>query len=840
MAKSSSPSRAPRNAPQLKVHRYIDALVADDFGRLSKLTIGSANAFARKKLDTASQSLQLRNERREKKARRIEIREWRAAERSVAEELRESAHRIRLMSRQMKTKVRPEKKVRHTPPKARRRDWGYSSVALPRYDGPVIDRRGQRGVFMRVRYYSRRTAEQGVSQRVVKYCFHGAELDENGKPYVASNVGLDIDEALCGFDHLEQINWSAAKNAKLLMHGILAVDHRQSPDEMMTCGVRWAEETLGRFDLPYLVTLHAPPLDGDERNWHLHVLWSYRPMVRTGDHEWQVAEMLRTDLDNPAAMKVFREMFAAVMTDVSFDAGQNQVWTAKSNADRGLVVDPQVHLGEAKTNRARNGEYVAENEDNHERVMRSKAAVIDEALRHADEALAKAQAALRAVAAQFARLPTLPMRIPERVVAATMAIDAPALGKLPPLSAASIGIPAMPISANAEPARIADRIGTVGQRPVPQSSVDVSKGATPKWHPRPAPVEIANMRIPSLAVATARNAIPNDMPQKPPRATISTLPMLPLVDTPRIGRIGITVSIPPVRAKTAVPELPVVTSLVVPRSTYHAPVMPGPGRSIGASVMRLHASMRSPPRASDVRSIDRMIVRIDDAQRLDDERRQRDLDEAERAVREADAVTGQRMAIERLLLTIAEERHHLEGDGKRRAVYPDLLARFGLSVADVADHQVQARLVRIAEEQNGEIARLYIHISGKPGDLRRDEAGWSLKETAPQDIRQLVAAWSNDRTIGAAFARFVTQIGNAVKEPLGQAGPGEATGSAWRRARQDRERAMAAWDEHERLDGAGMARPGQNISRPSGSADTPVRTDVTRRFPGSVGSGLGD
>lgn len=230
MAKPSTPSRASRNAPQRKVHRYIDALFVDDFGRQSKLTTTSANSFARKKVDRASQALQLHNERAEKKARRIEIREWRAAARSLEAELRESDHRIQLMWCRMQTRVRPEKKVRHKPPPERKRHWPYAAVALPKYDGPVIDRRGQRGVFMRVRYYSRRTTEAGVSQRVVKYCFNGAELDPDGNRYVATNIGATIDETLCGFDHLEQVNWSAAKNAKLLMHGILAVDHRQSPD----------------------------------------------------------------------------------------------------------------------------------------------------------------------------------------------------------------------------------------------------------------------------------------------------------------------------------------------------------------------------------------------------------------------------------------------------------------------------------------------------------------------------------------------------------------------------------------------------------------------------------
>jgi hypothetical protein len=351
------------------VHRYIGALFGDDFARLSTLTVDSANAFARKKLDTASQSLQLRTEQQESKALRTEAREYRAAEHGLQAELREADRRARMLFRRIRTKQPQDGIVRHKPPKEPKRLWPYASTALPKYDGPVLDRRGERAVFARFRYYSRRTAGQGVSQRVVKYVFNGAALDADGLPHEHSNVGETIGETLCAFDHLEQVNWSGAKNAKLLMHGIFAVDYRQTREEMMACGVRWAEEALGRFDLPYLVTLHAPPPDGDQRNWHLHILWSFRPMVRTGDHEWEVGEMLRTDLDNPAAMKLMREMYAAVMTEMSFETGHRQVYTAKSNADRGLPHEPQVHLDAATTNRARSGSHVAENEANHERVL---------------------------------------------------------------------------------------------------------------------------------------------------------------------------------------------------------------------------------------------------------------------------------------------------------------------------------------------------------------------------------------------------------------------------------------------------------------------------------------
>ncbi|KZE11222.1 MULTISPECIES: hypothetical protein [Sphingomonas] len=609
MAKPSTSSRASRNAPQHRAHRYIDALFTDDFGRQSKLTTSSANGFARKKLDAAAQSLQLKGERHEKQLRRIEIREWRAAERSVAAELRESDHRARLLRRSLRTKVRPEKKIRHTPPRERKRHWPYAAVALPKYDGPVIDRRGQRGVFMRMRYYSRRTAEAGVSQRVVLYCFNGAELDPDGNPYVATNIGMTVDEALCGFDHLEQVNWAAQKNAKLLMHGILAVDHRQSPDEMMTCGVRWAEETLGRFDLPYLVTLHAPPPDGDQRNWHLHVLWSFRPMVRTGDHEWYVGEMLRTDLDNLKAMKLFREMYASVMTEMSFKVGQNQVWTAKSNADRGLPHEPQVHLGGARTNQARSGEYVAENEENHERVMRSKAAVIDDALRHADEALARAQDTARAIAARFARLPALPMRVPERIVAATMVLDAPAFGAVPRVSTAVIVTPELP------PAT-AERAQVIGSFEPPQrgayrlSSVGIATGAAPRSIPRAAHMGIANLRIRPLP-GPKPVMLPAAMPVASAQALAPTIPHLPTAPSLRLAKM--------------------------PAQALRTPIVPRP------IVLQLPALTLAwaPPILADFGRLDRAILRAREAQRRDDERRKREAEMVVRAAREARAVADQ-------------------------------------------------------------------------------------------------------------------------------------------------------------------------------------------------------
>lgn len=431
MAKTSPSRTAVQAAPQSpikKPHAYIPALVADDFNRLCVLTIDAANGFARKRLDAASQRVQLRAEQ---KLLNDQRRAYISAENSLRTEFLEAEQQRRAMRRFLRTKVRPEKKVRHKPPKEPHRDWIYASKALPRYSGPVLDRRGERGVFMRIRYYSRKTAEAGVSSRVLQYCFHGCELDELGRPYFSSNVGRDVDEALCAFDHLEQVNWSAQKNAKLLMHAITAVDHRQTPDQMMKTGMIWAEEALGRFGLPYAVALHAPSPEGDERNWHLHILFSFRTLERVSDHEWQVGEMLRTDLDNPQAMGLMREMYAAAMTITSLEAGHNQVYTAKSNAARGLVHEPQEHLGGARTNMVRNGHHIAKNEENFERVMRSEATALDEELRHADEALAMEQAVARGVRRRWSRIAATMPQVPQRIMASLVDIDIPVIAPMP-------------------------------------------------------------------------------------------------------------------------------------------------------------------------------------------------------------------------------------------------------------------------------------------------------------------------------------------------------------------------------------------------------------------------
>lgn len=249
---------------------------------------------------------------------------------------------------------------------------------------------------MRVQYYGAKTAKRGVAMRVCKYIYRGCALDDEGRPMFESNLGLSVEETVCGFDHLEQINRSAQKNAKVLFHTVLALDHRWSREQQFQVAREWAEECFGRHGLPHAIALHAPDPDGDARNWHAHVLSSYRPMVRVGPNEWDVGEALRTDLDNPASMQVLRENFARAMTRMSREVGQCERHTALSNAARGLPIEPQKHLGEARTRQARAGNFVAANEENHSRVERSLAALAQMELAKIDKEIERRRRGLAA------------------------------------------------------------------------------------------------------------------------------------------------------------------------------------------------------------------------------------------------------------------------------------------------------------------------------------------------------------------------------------------------------------------------------------------------------------
>lgn len=105
-------------------------------------------------------------------------------------------------------------------------------TALPAYRKTIVDRQGQRSIFLDISYDAAMINRPGVNRRRVAYQLRldHAEL-YCGAPLYHSNMGKDKDEILAFADVLESVNRSARSNAKCGMNAIL-----QCPFELDAAG----------------------------------------------------------------------------------------------------------------------------------------------------------------------------------------------------------------------------------------------------------------------------------------------------------------------------------------------------------------------------------------------------------------------------------------------------------------------------------------------------------------------------------------------------------------------------------------------------------------------------
>lgn len=257
----------------------------------------------------------------------------------------------------------PPVRIRATPPDASRRKRGASEpqititrlskpvVPLPRYSGVLIDRRGRRGVFVDFEYDGAQRNRFGVARRRVEYQFKDGHAElVGGRIAFRSRLGITVDEVLAAVEQAEIANRAARKNGKIGINVIV-----QCAADLDQAGrVRSMELLAEEFDrrgLPYVMTLHAPSPGSDQRNYHIHVWYTTRPMERVGTYEWTIGQQLRTDCDGPDALYELRRSWAEICTRVSHERGDRLRYTHLSNAARGM---PNRPLGRLKPRQVKN------------------------------------------------------------------------------------------------------------------------------------------------------------------------------------------------------------------------------------------------------------------------------------------------------------------------------------------------------------------------------------------------------------------------------------------------------------------------------------------------------
>jgi hypothetical protein len=86
----------------------------------------------------------------------------------------------------------------------------------------------------------------------------------------------------------------------------------------------------------YLAVIHRPPTEGDQRNVHLHLLWTHRPGRLLEDGEVSFAPRKTRALRGPAFLKEMRRRFAALANTALADIGAEKRHFAGSYAAEGL------------------------------------------------------------------------------------------------------------------------------------------------------------------------------------------------------------------------------------------------------------------------------------------------------------------------------------------------------------------------------------------------------------------------------------------------------------------------------------------------------------------------
>ena len=264
-----------------------------------------------------------------------------------------------------------------------------------------------------------------------------------------------------------------------------------------------------------------------------------------------------------------------------------------------------------------------------------------------------------------------------------------------------------------------------------------------------------------------------------------------------------------------------------------------PRRPVKALPVRLGSLAQSVHLSPHIDFFDDALARVVEALRRDEPRRKATLQAAADVLEAGKVAAGRQRALAELLLAIEEERHLVVVSEREHMVDPGVLKRFGVARADLTVAEVQARLATIAVQQAGELARIQGYVMRSPMHLRHERGLWLLDDAAPDDMRELVAAWANDPTVQRALER------HAPKEyvPAPPLAPGSTVqdareSSGWHLARAARRRAMRESDRMERREHPGIEHPGHQVRRPD--LREPNRPSTASRTLKPGEPGLGD
>lgn len=156
----------------------------------------------------------------------------------------------------------------------------------------------------------------------------------------------------------KRINSRVAREAELALPAFLSGRQRQAIVQ------EFAEELVKRYGVAVSAAMHAPSRDGDQRNYHAHIMFTTREVTPDGfgkktrtldDKKTGPQEITRL---RELAADIINRQLAAVNSDIRVDH--------RSFKDRGIEREPTTHLGPAASEMERRGEQTERGDINRE------------------------------------------------------------------------------------------------------------------------------------------------------------------------------------------------------------------------------------------------------------------------------------------------------------------------------------------------------------------------------------------------------------------------------------------------------------------------------------------
>lgn len=184
------------------------------------------------------------------------------------------------------------------------------------------------------------------------------------------------------------------KNSTLFRDTVLALPAYLSPQERRAIVSELAQEIRDRYGVAVSVAVHAPGRDGDQRNFHAHLMFTTRELSAEGfGKKTRVLDDKKT---GPKEIIWIQEKAQDIINRFLEAAGSPERVDRRSFEERGIEREPTTHLGPTASEMERRGvktergdvNRAVEQRNAQREAQNSELAAVDSAIIRREEALA--------------------------------------------------------------------------------------------------------------------------------------------------------------------------------------------------------------------------------------------------------------------------------------------------------------------------------------------------------------------------------------------------------------------------------------------------------------------